>query len=256
MIDMAVTKPQFVSEAEEFWNNFTASAQMHPANLYRYELIGKLIQNFHLPSDSIIDLGCGNGALLSHFKSCNIGNRFIGVDGSLSIIKKNREQWKFGEFYQADLQKTANFPFKDTVDLVVCSEVIEHMLNDRPLFKIAYNQLKPGGYFILTTQGGKRRCHDIELLGHLRHYDIDVLSKEVTSFGFQLKHQQQVGWPILNLQKIAASLFMKQVARELASSEEPTFFFKMACKIVEIGLKFSSKRRGPQLLIVAQKPYN
>jgi SAM-dependent methyltransferase len=252
---MEPNKPAGVLEAEEFWNSFTASAQIHPANLYRYQLIGKVIRNFNFPADSIIDLGCGNGALLAHLKSYHLGTRLIGVDGSLSIIEKNREQWKFAEFYQADLQKTESFPLKDAVDLVICSEVIEHMPDYQPTFEIAYNQLKPGKFFILTTQGEKLRRHDIHLLGHIRHYDIDILSREVASFGFQIKHQQQVGWPILNLQKIAASLFMNQVAKELASSREPTFLFKTACKIVEFGLKASSKRRGPQLIVVAQKPY-
>jgi hypothetical protein len=59
---------------------------------------------------------------------------------------------------------------------------------------------------------------------------------------------------VLNLQKMAASMFMGRVREELASPQEPTFLFRVACKIVGWGLRFSSTRFGPQLVIAARKP--
>ncbi|HLB34837.1 MAG: hypothetical protein A3F67_03315 [Verrucomicrobia bacterium RIFCSPHIGHO2_12_FULL_41_10] len=243
-----------VSEAEDFWDHFTSSAQIHPANIYRYQLIADIIKKFNIASNSIIDLGCGNGALLSHLKASLLGDIFIGFDGAQSIIERNKRNLEFAQFYQADLQEPNNFPFKEQADLVVCSEVVEHMPNYTPVFQLAYELLNPGGYFILTTQGGKRRRHDVELLGHLRHYNLHELGEEVVSFGFQLHHKQQVGWPVLNLQKIAASLLIKRVEKELASPEDPTPLFRLACRIVKQGLKLSSKRKGPQLIIIGRKP--
>jgi hypothetical protein len=122
-----------------------------------------------------------------------------------------------------------------------------------PAFRIAHTCLRPGGHFILTTQGGKRRRHDVELLGHLRHYDINTLASEVADAGFEIIQKQQAGFPALNLQKITASMFIGQVSKELASNSEPSLLFKFACKIIGLGLTVSSKKSGPQLVILAKK---
>jgi 2-polyprenyl-3-methyl-5-hydroxy-6-metoxy-1,4-benzoquinol methylase len=243
-----------VVESEEFWDRFTASASIHPANLYRYTLISDLVAGLSGARGTIMDLGCGNGVLLAHFHDRGLGGRLVGCDGSAAIIKRNQGRIAYAEFHQADLQVPERFPSLGKADVVTCSEVVEHMPDYLPAFRIAHQCLNPGGHFILTTQGGKRRRHDVELLGHLRHYDLNALASEVAAAGFEIIRKQQAGWPALSLQKIAASLFMKQVSRELASHDKPSFLFRMACKVVGCGLVLSSKRRGPQLVIMARKP--
>ena len=245
--------PPSVQESEEFWDRFTTSASLHPANLYRYTLISDLIAAYHGQKDEIVDLGCGNGVLLEHLRQRQLGKKLTGIDGSMGIIQRNRKRLPFAEFAQADLQLLESFPLRGKTDVVVCSEVIEHMPDYQPLFKIAKECLRSGGLFILTTQGGKRRRHDIKLLGHLRHYDINQLAAEVAATGFEIVHRQEAGWPALTAQKIAASLFMGQVERELASQKEPSTLFKLACRMIGLCLKISSKKIGPQLVIAARK---
>ncbi len=250
----ATINPSGVQESEEFWDRFTASASLHPANLYRYTLISDMIAQLEGPKDSIMDLGCGNGVLLAHLRDRGLGRELMGFDGSSAIIERNRQRMTFAKFAQADLQAPERFPRQAPADVVVCSEVVEHMPDYLPTFRIAYACLRPGGHFILTTQGGKRRRHDVELLGHLRHYDINELAREVGEAGFQIIRQQQAGWPALTLQKVAASMFMGRVSKELASHDEPSLLFRTACKVVGVGLKLSSKSHGPQLVILARKP--
>ena len=243
-----------VHESEEFWERFSASASLHPANLYRYDLIADLVARDKQQHQTIVDLGCGNGSLLSYFHHRGFGTRLLGVDGSAAIIQHNKKRLPFAEFQQADLQLAKQFPLEIQADVVTCSEVIEHMPDYAPVFDIAHRLLRPGGLFILTTQGGKRRRHDIELLGHLRHYNILELAAETAAKGFEILRKQEAGWPALTLQKVAASMFMNRVAKELASHEEPSLLFRLACRIVGIFLKCSSKSFGPQLVIVARKP--
>ena len=246
-------KSDSVPASEQFWDRYTASAAIHPANLYRYTLIADLIAASDSRPETIIDLGCGNGSLLAHFHSRHIGRNLFGVDGSAAIIADNRRRHPFAEFQVADLQAPERVPAFPPADVVVCSEVIEHMPDYLPVFSIARACLRPGGYFVLTTQGGKRRRHDVELLGHLRHYDIHALADEVAQAGFQIIRKQQAGWPALNLQKIAASLLMGRVAKELASHDQPSLLFRIACQLVGIGLALSSKHHGPQLVILARR---
>lgn len=243
-----------VQESEEFWDRFTASASLHPANLYRYTLISDRIAELTGPKETIMDLGCGNGVLIAHLHARKLGQRLIGFDGSSVIIERNARRLPFAEFHQADLQLPECFPAIGPADVITCSEVVEHMPDYPPAFRIAHQCLRPGGHFILTTQGGKRRRHDVELLGHLRHYNIEALADEVAAAGFEIIRKQQAGWPALTLQKVAASLFMGQVSKELASHDEPSLLFRIACKLVGFGLMLSSKNRGPQLVILARKP--
>ena len=245
--------PTGVHESEEFWDRFTASSSIHPANSYRYTLISNLIDQIACAKDSITDLGCGNGALLAHFKKRNIGCNYIGIDGSAAIIECNRRTQPFAQFHQGDLQDPQRFSSFPLSDVVTCSEVVEHMPDYAPAFRIAHACLRPGGHFVLTTQGGKRRRHDIELLGHIRYYNIDELANEVADAGFDIIQKQQAGFPALTFQKIAASMFIGQVSKELASHSEPSKFFKFACKLIGVGLAVSSNRYGPQLVILAKK---
>jgi SAM-dependent methyltransferase len=238
----------------QFWERFGASANQHPANLYRYNLIKRVVASSVHGSDCFMDLGCGNGALIRHLQCDQAFKRYIGLDTSSDVIRLCKSSMPQHEFYHLDLQQESTSERTGVADVAVCTEVIEHMKVYKPLLANAAKALKPGGLFVLTTQGGKRRRHDIELLGHVRHYDIDQLQRDIEKTGLKVETKWKCGFPVLNLQKIAASMFMGRVRKELASSREPTFLFRLACKIVGWGLKFSSTRCGPQLVIAARKP--
>jgi SAM-dependent methyltransferase len=242
-----------VKESEEFWSRFDASSGLHPANLYRYNLISNAIHKWPGSKNQIIDLGCGNGFLLQYLRHLKIGTKLIGVDGSSVIINKNRQTIPSVEFYQADLQGEIKCLTDLQADIVICSEVIEHMPSYENVFVVAKRCLRDGGLFVLTTQGGKRRRHDIHLLGHLRHYEMEALLSELCEAGFEIFNHQKSGWPALTIQKIAASIFMEKVGRELASEKAPSFLFKAACFLIGCALRVSSKNMGPQLLIAARK---
>ncbi len=239
-----------------FWERFGTSANQHPANLYRYDLIKEALARSAHESDCLIDLGCGNGALIQYLERDHTFARYIGFDTSGEVIRLCQKLMPRHEFHHADLQQQEFIDrWAGTAGVVVCTEVIEHMELYKPLLASAARILKPGGLFILTTQGGKRRRHDVELLGHVRHYDLEALARDVEEAGLKIETKMKCGFPVLDLQKIAASLFIGQVRKELASPQEPSPLFRLACKIVGWGLKVSSRQAGPQLVIGARKPH-
>jgi predicted TPR repeat methyltransferase len=241
-----------VREADEFWERFEGQFRHHPANLYRYDLVAKLIKSLPHRKDTIVDVGCGNGTLLSFLKARKIGTRHLGFDGSARAIESNRKRLPDIEFGQWDLQDATQAP-KLEADIVICTEVIEHMPHYTPAFTASRSLLQPGkGVLILTTQGGPRRRHDIELIGHLRHYETGALVREVEQHGFECIHRQNAGWPFLDLQKILASMLMGRVVDEINSTKGPSLFFKTGCEFIGLGLKISSKSRGPQIVIAAE----
>jgi len=89
----------------------------------------------------IIDLGCGKGALSRALKDLN---------WDITAIDVNPPELSDIPTLKADLNKP--LPFKDnTFDVVVSSEVIEHLENIHQFVREIHRILKPGGRCIIST---------------------------------------------------------------------------------------------------------
>ena len=105
----------------------------------------------------LLELGCGSGTdlYLIHDLLKPTGPwRFMGLDASPNAIAQARlKQRHYGagvEFLQADL--TEKLPIADgTVQVVYCSEVVEHLPFPEQLLAEIHRVLRPGGYLLLTT---------------------------------------------------------------------------------------------------------
>ncbi len=102
------------------------------------------------PGLRILDVGCGNGAACAEFlrRGCEV----VGIDLSTEGIAIARQTYPDGRFeaLPADdtiLEKLNEPPF----DIVISTEVVEHLYAPREWATGCYNALKPGGRFICTT---------------------------------------------------------------------------------------------------------
>ena len=98
----------------------------------------------------VLDVGCGNGFTAGKFlaRGCSV----CGVDLSQSGIEIARRTYPQGRFeiLAADsdvLEALKTEPF----DLVVSSEVVEHLYAPRSYARACFAALRPGGRFICTT---------------------------------------------------------------------------------------------------------
>jgi SAM-dependent methyltransferase len=103
-----------------------------------------------LPKEAltILDVGCGNGYIAQ--KLADMGYTVVGIDASeegITIAKKAFPNVRF-EAYSAydDLR-----PVVGAVDVVVASEVIEHLFRPTLFLNNVAAVLRPGGSLILTT---------------------------------------------------------------------------------------------------------
>jgi len=127
----------------------------------------------------VIDLGCGPGTNL--FEVADRCARFPGIEWyGLDLNQKesamgaDRSVWRVSErklepvrFLSGDI---FNLPFADgSVDIILSSEVIEHLPDPMPALKEMARVLKPGGYAMVTTPNP----HNLpELVG----YALDAVS--------------------------------------------------------------------------------
>lgn len=102
------------------------------------------------PGLRVLDVGCGNGFTAGVFlaRGCEV----IGVDLSEQGISQARAAHPTGRFERmaADdhlLENLGVVPF----DLVVSTEVVEHLYAPRPFAAGCFRALRPGGRFLLTT---------------------------------------------------------------------------------------------------------
>lgn len=143
---------------------------------------------------SICDLGCGNGHITGRLAV--LGYEVIGVDASESGIKIARRTYPGVEFVEAmidrDLESLGKF------DLVISSDVIEHLYRPSDLLEAAISLLKPNGQILLGTPyhgylknlvlaaTGKMDAHYSVLHdgGHIKFFSVRTLSKLMASHGF------------------------------------------------------------------------
>lgn len=102
----------------------------------------------------IVDVGCGRGWL--SFLMSSYGN-VTGIDPVESVIKHARKLYPHLEFFTATPEQHLKSSSFTPYDVVVCSEVIEHVpYNDQKDFlESLFQLLKPKGYLILTTPRGE-----------------------------------------------------------------------------------------------------
>jgi len=90
----------------------------------------------------ILDAGCGKGSLARALS-------FPGNEIICSDIMNNLDPVCRFEFRQADFNK--KLPFQDGYfDIIVCSEVIEHLENPRHVLREFKRIAKPGGYILIS----------------------------------------------------------------------------------------------------------
>jgi 2-polyprenyl-3-methyl-5-hydroxy-6-metoxy-1,4-benzoquinol methylase len=146
----------------------------------------------------VLDLGCGNGSL-SHELS-KLGFEVHGVDQSDSGIQIAREAFPQVRFSLGDVEEELSpDPFQaESFDVVVSTEVVEHLYRPRRLIQNAFRLLKPSGHFIVSTPyhgwlknlalalSGKMDNHFTALWdgGHIKFWSRKTLSGLLTENGF------------------------------------------------------------------------
>jgi 2-polyprenyl-3-methyl-5-hydroxy-6-metoxy-1,4-benzoquinol methylase len=98
----------------------------------------------------VLDVGCGNGAAAGQFLAH--GCTVVGIDLSesgIEIARKSHPRGRF-EILPADDQLLGSL-CESPFDIVVSTEVIEHVYAPRSYARGCFEALKPGGRFICTT---------------------------------------------------------------------------------------------------------
>lgn len=144
------------------------------------------------PGERVLDLGCGAGRFVGALRSA--GCAAIGVDVAPAALERARRVVPGGDFRLADPDGTLPLGHGE-IDLVWCSETLEHVVDTAPILSEARRVLRRGGRILVTTpdHGRLRRtlialarfdAHFDPLGGHLRFYTERSLTVVLANAGF------------------------------------------------------------------------
>lgn len=126
------------------------------ADIKKLDTILAWVQTYHPgPCEArplVMEMGCGTGNI--SLALAGIGCRVLGVDLDADSVQWAREHCPFpsAQFEVVDIINETISP--GHFDVVVCSEVIEHLTDPVVALKKAHSLLGPGGILIVTTPNG------------------------------------------------------------------------------------------------------
>lgn len=102
------------------------------------------------PNDAVLEIGCEAGNLLIH---CPEARRIVGVDISSAALQEACRLFdankRTAEFFQLDAQMPLPFS-KGEFDVIICSEVLEHVRDPINVLRNIYNISSPDVRIIIS----------------------------------------------------------------------------------------------------------
>lgn len=137
------------SPLREYYEDPAVPASSGPDRARRLaELLASLLPSVAGPA-VILDVGCGDGFATAVAQSRNPGHRIAGLDWSAGSLKQASERGV--RVLRGGIDQPGLPIATGSVDVVIMSELIEHLVDTDFAIEEAHRVLKPGGSLLLST---------------------------------------------------------------------------------------------------------
>lgn len=161
----------------------------NPFTIKRYTRLFNLISPYIKKDFRILDIGCAAGGFL-HFLSKKGFTKLSGIDISQKYVDFAKRK---GD-YNVKIGSAESIPFsKNSFNLLIADQVIEHLVCPLSAFKEAKKVLVNGGLFFISTPDAARYnklfffdFYWFLLREHIQHFDIFHLKMLAEKEGFKL----------------------------------------------------------------------
>jgi SAM-dependent methyltransferase len=186
---------------DRIWRELSPFIRYNPGARHRRRIMFDLVDA--LPKEKVLDIGCGNAELLrllvARYPTIKTA---IGADLSDAVVEQNRATMPDMEFKVLDIEKSA-LPIQ--VDLVTCTEVVEHLDKRKEAFGHLASMIKPGGALVVTCPTGKVYATE-KHFGHTTHPDVEELRDLGRQAGLVLDTCVNWGFPVYRMTKWLTNL--------------------------------------------------
>jgi 2-polyprenyl-3-methyl-5-hydroxy-6-metoxy-1,4-benzoquinol methylase len=197
---------------DDVWRNYGHLDAVSPASFHRRRLIVRLVSEVAPRAQAVLDVGCGQGELVADLARALPHSRIYGADLSEQSLSDTRRKHPRAELIALDLLdpefENRHAGLLARFDVVVCSEVIEHVADDSLAVRRLCSLLAAGGHLVVSVPGGKMSHYDMAI-GHQRHYSSRNLSELLARSRLEVLRVMAWGFPFHNAYRIAVRLASK-----------------------------------------------
>lgn len=161
---------------------------------FTYQYLLEILNSVNLKNKKILDIGCGVGTI--DFYLASKGAEVLGVDISENGIKMANKNASNLNLKSNTKFKVMNFPNKvpeGKFDIIICSEILEHLTDDDLAVKKIKTLLNKNGIIIASSPSENSLLYRMGMLkkfdkevGHLRRYSEKSYKELFTSAGFKV----------------------------------------------------------------------
>jgi len=131
----------------DYYERYWSEAGYNPRRDDTSEYLRQLFDRYVGPDDDCLDLGCGDGGSSGFYLTAH-SRSYVGVDVAQHAIELAEARG----FEVVRIDDAASLPFGDeSFDVVVCSEVLQNLLQPHLAVAEARRLLRPGGRLIATV---------------------------------------------------------------------------------------------------------
>lgn len=238
---------------EEFHRNIYSQKRIIKNDNFTYRNITSLIDRYFVRKAKVLDIGCGAGAI--SFYLVKKGHQVDGIDISKNAILNCSKNSKILNLKNVRFE-VVNFPnqrWKKKYKYIICSEVLEHLKDDKKALRKIFYHLEKEGIGIISCPSinaplfklGQANEFD-KTVGHLRRYSLNELSQLCKKTGFKIVATKKTEGIVRNF------LFLNPIAGKLVKIIN---FFPFISNVVTIMDDISLKLFGESnVFVVIKKP--
>ncbi len=143
--------------------------------IYYSKLRSEILPMLPLKSERLVDVGCGTGETAAYIKEHKIASWVCGIESTPAVAHIARS--RLDEVIETDIEK-AELPFaKDSIDVILVLDVLEHLVQPWDAVKKLHAYLKPGGFMVASIPNVRNYSVTFPLLfkGDWQYRESDIL---------------------------------------------------------------------------------
>ena len=188
--------PEIISDIPAFSPELSEAGEHFPVDLFPYEtghfwfrsrnrLILWALQKYYAHHDTICEIGCGNGFVLSGIQKAYPEARLTGTEIFAQGLHQATRRVPGAELLQMDAR---HLPYRDEFDVIGIFDVLEHIDEDELVLSQLFRAVKPGGGILVTVpQHSWLWSSRDERASHKRRYSREELTAKVKAAGFETR---------------------------------------------------------------------
>jgi 2-polyprenyl-3-methyl-5-hydroxy-6-metoxy-1,4-benzoquinol methylase len=177
---------------------------------------------------NVIELGCGGGSTLAWLKSTGIASHTTGMELCAEPAAQARK--RVDRVIEGDLDVALSQLDSESYDMVLCLDVLEHLVDPWNTVQRLFGLLRPGGSILISVPNirhysvllplllnGTWRYQDAGIMdrSHLRFFSRDSAREMLTQGGFVINGGIDTGTKPLRRREIWKSLIARTMWRDL-----------------------------------------